>query len=132
VHRVPGTGPDGSTFVLDNWEVSAIDNFVGAATNADAPMPYPVDDCGTSSTENVDFSNDITMYPNPTSGMVHFNSGLDIDAIQVRTLLGQQVTRILNPGYNGSINMSNYPSQVYLVSFIVDDRAWTTKLVLQK
>jgi hypothetical protein len=132
VHRIMGTGPDGSTFVLENWDISDIEIFVGAATNADAAMPYPVDDCGTSSTQNVDFSADINMYPNPSSGEVHFSSGLDIDEIQIRTLLGQSMGTIVNPGFNGSIDMTNYPSQVYLVSFIVDDKAWTAKLVLQK
>ena len=39
-YRVNGTGPDGSTFVLDNWTFSGVDGLDGSATNADAPVPY--------------------------------------------------------------------------------------------
>lgn len=41
-HRLDGTGPDSATFVLANWEFSALANFVGTTSNATAPEPYPV------------------------------------------------------------------------------------------
>ncbi len=40
-YRKNATGPDGSTFVLANWNFSGVDGLDGAATNAEAPVPYP-------------------------------------------------------------------------------------------
>ena len=41
-YRIDGTGPDGTTFVLDNWTFSGIDALDGETTNADAATPFPI------------------------------------------------------------------------------------------
>jgi hypothetical protein len=40
-YRKSGTGPDGSTFGLDNWSFSGPDALDGAASNASAGQPFP-------------------------------------------------------------------------------------------
>jgi len=40
--REPLTGPDGSTFILQNWYFSGINALDGQATNAGAPYPVPI------------------------------------------------------------------------------------------
>lgn len=41
-YRKSGTGPDGNTFILDNWFFGGVDNFDGTTANADAPNPFPI------------------------------------------------------------------------------------------
>ena len=41
-YRVSGTGPDGTTFVLDNWSFSGPDALDGETTNATAAVPIPI------------------------------------------------------------------------------------------
>ena len=41
-YRVDATGPDGSTFVLDNWTYSGVDALDGETTNAGAAVPFPI------------------------------------------------------------------------------------------
>lgn len=41
-YRVNGTGPDGTTFVLDNWTFSGPDALDGETTNATAAVPIPI------------------------------------------------------------------------------------------
>jgi predicted extracellular nuclease len=41
-HRVSGTGPDGSTFVLANWTFSGPNALDGETTNGSAATPFPV------------------------------------------------------------------------------------------
>ena len=41
-YRVPGTGPDGETFVVGNWQFSGVDALDGEATNAGAATPFPI------------------------------------------------------------------------------------------
>ncbi|MEL6132717.1 MAG: hypothetical protein AAFR59_05065, partial [Bacteroidota bacterium] len=40
--RVNGTGPDGTTFVLNNWTFGPLNVFDNQTTNAGSPTPYPV------------------------------------------------------------------------------------------
>jgi len=40
-YRVSNTGPDGSTFILDNWTFSGINVLDGQATNDSASAPFP-------------------------------------------------------------------------------------------
>lgn len=42
VYRNPGTGPDGSTFILGNWTMSGNGTLFGALTNDEALNPFPV------------------------------------------------------------------------------------------
>ena len=41
-YRMDGTGPDGSTFVLDNWTFSGVDALDGETTNETAQTPFPI------------------------------------------------------------------------------------------
>ncbi len=41
-YRINGTGPDGTTFVEDNWEYSGANAFDGEASNASAATPFPM------------------------------------------------------------------------------------------
>jgi plastocyanin len=41
-YRKSGTGPDGSTFVLDNWTYSGVDALDGETTNATSAVPFPI------------------------------------------------------------------------------------------
>ncbi len=41
-YRVDGTGPDGTTFVLENWTFSGPNELDGETTNATAAVPFPL------------------------------------------------------------------------------------------
>ncbi len=41
-YRTDGTGPDGSTFVLNNWTFSGPDALDGEASNSTAATPFPI------------------------------------------------------------------------------------------
>jgi hypothetical protein len=41
-YRANGTGPDGSTFVIDNWMFSGINAADGETSNATAAVPFPI------------------------------------------------------------------------------------------
>ncbi|MBN2564116.1 MAG: hypothetical protein JXB46_00235 [Candidatus Eisenbacteria bacterium] len=48
VYRVDQTGPDGSTFVLENWTYSGINGLEGGTTNETCSVPFPLGtyECG--------------------------------------------------------------------------------------
>ncbi|MBI1266887.1 MAG: hypothetical protein GC193_05590 [Cryomorphaceae bacterium] len=41
-HRNNETGPDGSSFQLSNWEISALNLFSGTTQNSQASIPFPI------------------------------------------------------------------------------------------
>ena len=41
-YRISGTGPDGSSFVLENWKFGGIDALDGGEDNVTSPTPYPL------------------------------------------------------------------------------------------
>lgn len=41
-YRVSNTGPDGSTFVLENWTFSGINGLEGGTTNDTCTVPFPL------------------------------------------------------------------------------------------
>lgn len=131
-HRKPGTGPDSATFVLDNWEFSDLEEFVGFATNAEADDPYPFGMCqvGVSVDGNVPTPK-ISLYPNPATHLVSFETTLSMQQVDVLNRLGQQVWSQANPARSGTLDLSNLGPGLYLVRFSDGNTTWTEKLLIR-
>jgi|GEM_PF-3592060 len=56
-----------------------------------------------------------TYYPNPTTGILNVTGTAIIDAIQVRNLLGQVLFNTQNNSVDMQVDLSDYPTGVYLV-----------------
>ena len=87
--------------------------------------------------ENIDFENDITVYPNPTNGIVNIYSGIDLvnANISIENIFGQKVYEMntdLTKASPKSINLSEYSEGVYLISISNKDLNVKYKLVLNK
>ena len=113
-YRVDGTGPDGSTFVLGNWDFSGPNALDGETSNATAATPFPtgsytpaganapvivscsdiVTDEGVASTSAVEASDadgivqtlELVVDPIPASGYI------SLDAIVPATAVGEAAT----------------------------------------
>ena len=72
-YRDNASGPDGSTFVLDNWNFSGVDALEGVATNADAAQPFPA--CEYSSVPPA------VLLANNDQAFTAFNTPVDIDVL---------------------------------------------------
>jgi hypothetical protein len=79
--RVPDTGPDGSTFVFDNWLFTGV-GFLQGPVNVACPLPYIFDFYMYTSTEEVVENNKFKLNPNLVSHTlrVNFSSGLNSEA----------------------------------------------------
>ena len=132
VHRKPGTGPDGSTFVLENWTFSGLNVFTDTLDNASSPVPYPVGQCTVSSTQELDGGRQVLLYPNPTNDYLQVESAVLIDRATVFNRLGQAAFAVERPGYHFSLNFSQMPGGVYLLQFVSGEHSWVQKVVVNR
>ncbi len=105
-YRKSGTGPDGSTFVLDNWEFSGVDALDNVPNNASAPIPFPT--CAYSVTAPT------TVIAKDDSAQTPFNTAVTINVlandIQPIPLTSLTVT---TPPANGSAIVNGLENITY-------------------
>ena len=80
-------------------------------------------------TVNPDLGNKIKMFPNPVNEVLQINAEIQLDNIRITNLLGQQVTEIRQPNLSESINVNNWKSGIYVITFMTGDEIWTSQFV---
>ena len=132
VHRVAGTGPDTSTFVLAHWEVSDLEEFATVTVNASAANPYPVNSCDVTSIEDELAAAPVRFYPNPTQGTLYFESQRPIGTLRILNLMGQTVLEQRFAAKQGSLDLSHLSADLYLLQFVSGGEVWTEKIMLSE
>lgn len=100
--------------VLDGQDVDFfVDNFTVDGT-------VGVDDASTF---------EFNYYPNPTDNVVNFNGQYVMDAITVRNLLGQQLLVAKPNATSSSIDLSTFPSGMYLIEVTSGDQSRVVKVM---
>lgn len=95
-----------------------------------------VDSTFTSTTENTAYDLDYSLYPNPTNGVFNIeillNSTSDV-TVEVFSLTGQcmiKSTEKANGYFKKTMDMTQYPSGIWLVKLTIDGFSTTQKVVL--
>jgi hypothetical protein len=78
----------------------------------------------------------VSVFPNPTSGMVNIvlPNDFDITSIEVVNYTGKLIANLSNQSKNSTIqwNASNVPEGIYLIKITTNDISITKKLVISK
>ncbi|BDD04138.1 M43 family zinc metalloprotease [Aureibacter tunicatorum] len=77
---------------------------------------------------DIDDLTKVSVYPNPTTGIVRFLGALNADAI-VYNSLGEQLLKVVNAS---QIDLSNLPSGVYIVNLNINGISKNTRVILAK
>ncbi len=78
-------------------------------------------------------SNNIKIYPNPTSDFLYISLNKGFSNIQVIDVAGKMIKNIqVNDSNNLEINVSNINSGIYFVKFINDNEIILKKIIIQK
>jgi hypothetical protein len=80
---------------------------------------------GNNDSESFEFN----YYPNPTNSLVNFNGQQVIDGLVVRNLLGQQLLVAKPNATSTSIDLSSFPSGLYLVEVVSGDQSRVVKVL---
>lgn len=80
-------------------------------------------------TNDLDLGNQIKFHPNPVSDLLQIRSEIQLDQIRISNMLGQQLQVMNRPNTNEFVNVSNWQSGIYAITFISDNRIYTAQFV---
>jgi hypothetical protein len=92
----------------------------------------------TSSTDEFEYLKYLTLSPNPTTGLLHLDLGLEqSEPVQVviRNILGQEVMRLDAPATDSltkDIDLSTAPNGTYLLTLAIGQEILTRKIMVQR
>ena len=119
--------------------VGDIFNITGIGGQFDAMEPwnegyqifprYTSDIEGFVSTINPELGNKIKFYPNPTSDVLQIRSDIQLDNIRITNMLGQQVAELQNPNLSENVNVNNWTTGIYVITFVSGNEVWTSQFV---
>lgn len=139
------SGVSGGTFSSTAGLV--IDSSTGVIdTSASSEGNYVVTyeaGCGYySSTQNVEITNStlstesfndntFKLFPNPTTGMLNFESNTDVSYVKVHSIIGQEIKSFEINTNKSTIDLSSLGNGSYLISFFVNDKLAKSKLIIK-
>ncbi|MBQ2076754.1 MAG: T9SS type A sorting domain-containing protein, partial [Bacteroidales bacterium] len=74
----------------------------------------------------------MSIFPNPTSGMLNVTSNEEIDSIEIFNSVGTTVVSSNVAGNSSAIDMSNLPNGMYFVRVSTANGIETVKVVLER
>lgn len=129
-YRNDDTGPDGTTFVLENWLFSGVDANDDESSNDTAANPWPIGTYTAPLSVVESFATSLNLYPNPVrNGLVTIktNNNQPIQVV-VFDVLGKQV--ISQRVSNNTLNVSALKAGVYIVQVTQNNTTSTRKLII--
>ena len=116
--------------------VSNIPIIVTAATYTNLTFTFdPLVYCGiTTGIDEVDADVSVSVYPNPSSGIIHYQVGSNIDGLRVKVsnAVGQTLMEKKIESQESSLNLSDLPDGIYMLSFSNERGVYTKKIILQR
>jgi len=104
-YRVNGTGPDGTTFVLDNWIFSGINALDDASDNASASVPVPV---GT-----YDPDGSVMLSANNDAAFTEVNEAVTINVLDNDFLPNPMISLTAENGNDGTTEVQGDTAIIY-------------------
>lgn len=83
------------------------------------------------STNNVDLSADIKIYPSLTAGALNYESKINVDKIVIRNSSGKSAIEIDKVRSQNIIDVTSLSAGFHTITFVVDGKQWTTRFVKQ-
>ncbi|MFK8006200.1 MAG: DUF5689 domain-containing protein [Saprospiraceae bacterium] len=119
----------------DIFNITGIGGQFDGSGNAILDMGYQIfprymtDIEGFTSTINPELGNKIKFYPNPTNDVLQIRSDIQLDNIRITNMLGQQVAELQNPNLTETVNVNNWTSGIYVITFVTGNEVWTSQFV---
>lgn len=120
-----GTGSATFTNLNTNTTLLSIDGSVSFSTKT-------VSFCVGTVSAPEEFATEMSIYPNPTTGMLNVTSNEEIDSIEIFNSIGTAVISSNVAGNNSAIDMSILPNGMYFVRISTGNGIETVKVVLER
>ena len=81
--------------------------------------------------QNNTLENDVSVFPNPSTGIFTIEFSEKISAIEIYNTLGEKIYQSTITTLQSEINLSNKPKGIYFLRIIAEDKIHTQKLIIQ-
>jgi DNA/RNA endonuclease YhcR with UshA esterase domain len=75
--------------------------------------------------EPKNLSGQIKLFPNPTSGLLNIVSEVNLTAVRITNVLGQEVMNMNNVNTQTSLDVSDFANGVYIITFMTEEGVWS-------
>ena len=84
-------------------------------------------------TDNLEISNDFTIFPNPSKGIFDLNIGGTATSVDIYNMVGQLIWHTMEPANDKAlqIDLSSQPRGIYFVEVKMEDRVITKRVTLE-
>jgi alpha-tubulin suppressor-like RCC1 family protein len=83
--------------------------------------------------ESIDNQQDLLLFPNPASGIIHIQSAKGISSIDIINMLGDKIfSQQIFSVSQTNIDLSKFPNGVYYIKTIYSDASYSTKIFINK
>ena len=120
-----GAGDASFTNLNTNETLLSIDGSVAFSTKT-------INFCVGTVSAPTEMSTEMSIYPNPTTGMLNIASNDEIDSIEIFNSIGTTVVSSNVAGNSSAIDMSNLPNGMYFVRVSTSNGTETVKVVLER
>ena len=79
--------------------------------------------------EPQNLSGQIKLFPNPTSGFLNIVSEVNLTAVRITNVLGQEVMNINQPNAQTALDVSRLTNGVYVITFMTEAGIWSEQFV---
>ncbi|WP_452221684.1 T9SS type A sorting domain-containing protein [Lacinutrix salivirga] len=116
---------------------------VSSSTVGNYVVTYEAGTCGYySSTTNIEITDNtlgldnfenvtFKVFPNPTKNTIKYQANRKISTIKIFNLLGQEMNAVKTNAKNATIDLSNLASGSYLMSFFIEEKLISSKLIIK-
>ncbi len=124
---VYGYGTGSASFINANTNETLLS--VGSESFSTKTITF----CVEGATENaIETATAMSIYPNPTSGILNITSNEEIDSVEIFNSIGNTVVSSKVVGNSSAIDMSNLPNGMYFVRVSTANGIETVKVVLER
>ena len=83
------------------------------------------------SADDIELENKVHVFPNPTADVLFVGSEVQLDVMTITNILGQTLKTIVQPSHNEALDVVNFATGIYLITFEKDGYRWTKEWVKQ-
>ncbi|MAW83086.1 MAG: hypothetical protein CL832_01320 [Crocinitomicaceae bacterium] len=113
-----------------NWIYGGVGCTSGFSTSDSSSCPYPLCDYSTPPTGIENNLGNIKIYPNPASNIIHIQSVVNIDEIQVLDLVGREVLIFRPNRKNFVIDVNGLNKEVYILRYTSNGKFSKSKKII--
>ncbi len=120
------------SIIINVTDITSVNGFGEYIKHPDQTIevPFRISDSNSKEITEVDFEESLSVYPNPTDGIININSDIDVlDKVEIYDVTGKLVTSLdLRNHYSQQVDLSSMNEGVYILKVIGENFSSSQKV----